>query len=108
MGSNLPRIVPIEVTFGPAIEVAGRYDGVPLGAGPAREVTDEIIGGDRGALGAGAGRRVQRAPRHGRLSPVTGRGCQGSPLGCQGLQRLTTEGFPGQPALLLLPWAPTG
>ena len=42
VGSNLPRIVPIEVTFGPAIEVAGRFDGVPLGRAR-REVTDEIM-----------------------------------------------------------------
>ena len=42
VGSNLPRIVPIEVTFGQAIEVAGRFDGVPLGRAR-REVTDEIM-----------------------------------------------------------------
>jgi 1-acyl-sn-glycerol-3-phosphate acyltransferase len=41
VGSNLPRIVPVEVTFGPAIEFAGRFDGVPLGRAR-REVTDEI------------------------------------------------------------------
>jgi 1-acyl-sn-glycerol-3-phosphate acyltransferase len=42
VGSNLPRIVPVEVTFGPPIEVAGRFDGVPPGRAR-REVTDEIM-----------------------------------------------------------------
>jgi 1-acyl-sn-glycerol-3-phosphate acyltransferase len=42
VGSNLPRIVPVEVTFGPVIEVAGRFDGVPPGRAR-REVTDEIM-----------------------------------------------------------------
>ena len=42
VGSNLPRIVPVEVTFGPVIEFAGRFEGVPLGRAR-REVTDEIM-----------------------------------------------------------------
>ena len=42
VGSTLPRIVPISVRFGEPIEVAGRYDGVPLGKAR-RLVTDEIM-----------------------------------------------------------------
>ena len=63
VGSNLPRIVPVEVTFGPAIEVAGRFDGVPLGRAR-REVTDEIMT----AIGALTGQELagvynERTPR---------------------------------------------
>jgi 1-acyl-sn-glycerol-3-phosphate acyltransferase len=42
VGSRLPKVVPVTVTFGKPIEVAGRYDGVPLGKAR-REVTDEIM-----------------------------------------------------------------
>ena len=42
VGSRLPRVVPVSVTFGAPIEVAGRYDGVPAGRAR-REVTDEIM-----------------------------------------------------------------
>ena len=42
VGSRLPRIVPVTVSFGAPIEVAGRFDGVPLGRAR-REVTDEIM-----------------------------------------------------------------
>jgi 1-acyl-sn-glycerol-3-phosphate acyltransferase len=42
VGSRLPRVVPVSVTFGKPIEVAGRYDGVPLGRAR-REVTDEVM-----------------------------------------------------------------
>jgi 1-acyl-sn-glycerol-3-phosphate acyltransferase len=35
-------VVPVSVTFGTPIEVAGRYDGVPLGRAR-REVTDEVM-----------------------------------------------------------------
>jgi 1-acyl-sn-glycerol-3-phosphate acyltransferase len=42
VGSRLPRVVPVSVTFGTPIEVAGRYDGVPLGRAR-REVTDELM-----------------------------------------------------------------
>ncbi len=42
VGSSLPRIAPVTVRFGEPIEVAGRYDGVPLGRAR-REVTDEIM-----------------------------------------------------------------
>ena len=42
VGARLPRIVPITVRFGEPIEVAGRYDGVPLGKAR-RLVTDEIM-----------------------------------------------------------------
>jgi 1-acyl-sn-glycerol-3-phosphate acyltransferase len=63
VGSNLPRIVPVEVTFGPVIEVAGRFDGVPPGRAR-REVTDEIMS----AIGALTGQEQagvynERAPR---------------------------------------------
>ena len=34
--------MPITVEFGPPIQVAGRYDGVPLGRAR-REITDEIM-----------------------------------------------------------------
>ena len=37
-----PKVVPVTVTFGTPIQVAGRYDGVPLGKAR-REVTDEIM-----------------------------------------------------------------
>ena len=42
VGSSRPRIAPVTVRFGEPIEVAGRYDGVPLGRAR-REVTDEIM-----------------------------------------------------------------
>jgi 1-acyl-sn-glycerol-3-phosphate acyltransferase len=42
VGSRLPRVVPVTVTFGAPIQVAGRYDGVPPGKAR-REVTDEIM-----------------------------------------------------------------
>jgi 1-acyl-sn-glycerol-3-phosphate acyltransferase len=42
VGARLPRIVPITVRFGTAIEVAGRYDGVAPGKAR-RLVTDEIM-----------------------------------------------------------------
>ncbi|ABL81008.1 phospholipid/glycerol acyltransferase [Nocardioides sp. JS614] len=42
VGAKLPRVVPVTVRFGRAIDVAGRYDGVPPGRAR-REVTDEIM-----------------------------------------------------------------
>jgi 1-acyl-sn-glycerol-3-phosphate acyltransferase len=42
VGSSLPRIAPITVTFGEPIDFAGRYDGVPSGRAR-REATDEIM-----------------------------------------------------------------
>lgn len=42
VGARLPRVVPITVRFGAPIEVAGRYDGVPLGRAR-REVTDQVM-----------------------------------------------------------------
>jgi 1-acyl-sn-glycerol-3-phosphate acyltransferase len=42
VGARLPRVVPVSVAFGTPIDVAGRYDGVPLGRAR-REVTDEIM-----------------------------------------------------------------
>ena len=42
VGSNLPRLAKVTVTFGEPIHVAGRYDGVPAGRAR-REATDEIM-----------------------------------------------------------------
>ena len=42
VGSRLPRRVKVTVTFGEPIEVAGEYDGVPLGRAR-RELTDRIM-----------------------------------------------------------------
>ncbi|GEP35103.1 1-acyl-sn-glycerol-3-phosphate acyltransferase [Nocardioides szechwanensis] len=42
VGSSLPKVVPVTVSFGAPIEVVGRYDGVPLGRAR-REVTDLIM-----------------------------------------------------------------
>jgi 1-acyl-sn-glycerol-3-phosphate acyltransferase len=42
VGTNVPRIVKVRVRFGPPIEVAGRYDGVPPGRAR-REITDEVM-----------------------------------------------------------------
>ena len=50
VGSSLPRIAPVTVRFGEPIEVAGRYDGVPLGRAR-REVTDEIMTAIQGLSG---------------------------------------------------------
>ncbi len=36
VGSNRPRVVPVEVTFGEPILVAGRYDAMAPGQGPPR------------------------------------------------------------------------
>ena len=42
VGSNVPRIVPVSVSFGEPIDFTGRYDGVPSGRAR-REATDEIM-----------------------------------------------------------------
>jgi 1-acyl-sn-glycerol-3-phosphate acyltransferase len=42
VGSNVPRIVPVSVSFGPPIDFTGRYDGVPSGRAR-RDATDEIM-----------------------------------------------------------------
>ena len=42
VGSRLPRLVKVTVSFGRALDFRGRYDGVPLGRAR-REVTDEIM-----------------------------------------------------------------
>ena len=39
VGARFPKLVPVTVRFGPPIIVAGRYDGVPLGAPGARSPT---------------------------------------------------------------------
>ena len=63
VGSNLPRVVPIEVTFGPPVEVAGRFDGVSLGRAR-REVTDEIMAAIAALTGQEpAGTYNERTPR---------------------------------------------
>lgn len=42
LGARFPRVVPLTVSFGTPIEVAGRFDGVPLGKAR-RLLTDEIM-----------------------------------------------------------------
>jgi 1-acyl-sn-glycerol-3-phosphate acyltransferase len=42
VGSSRPRVVPITVSFGEPIDVAGRFEGVPLGRAR-REVTDGVM-----------------------------------------------------------------
>jgi 1-acyl-sn-glycerol-3-phosphate acyltransferase len=42
VGSSLPKVVPVTVSFGEPIHVVGSYDGVPLGRAR-REVTDQIM-----------------------------------------------------------------
>ena len=52
-------VAKVTVTFGEPLDFTGRADGVPLGRAR-REVTDEIMAGHPGAVGPGAGRRLQR------------------------------------------------
>ncbi len=59
VGSKLPKLAKVSVTFGEPIEFAGRYDGVPLGRAR-REVTDEIMAAIQDTHRPGAGRRLQR------------------------------------------------
>ncbi|MGA8255921.1 MAG: lysophospholipid acyltransferase family protein [Nocardioides sp.] len=62
VGSRLPRVVPLTVSFGAPIEVAGRFDGMPLGRAR-RELTDEIMAAVRGLSGqVDAGCYNDRAP----------------------------------------------
>jgi 1-acyl-sn-glycerol-3-phosphate acyltransferase len=62
VGARLPRVVPVSVAFGTPIEVAGRYDGVPLGKAR-REVTDQIMRAIRALTGQDeAGVYNDRAP----------------------------------------------
>jgi 1-acyl-sn-glycerol-3-phosphate acyltransferase len=42
VGARLPKVVPVTVTFGTPIQVAGRFEGVPLGRAR-RELTDAIM-----------------------------------------------------------------
>jgi len=42
IGSSIPRVVKVHVTFGTPIQAGGRYDGVPLGKAR-RLLTDEIM-----------------------------------------------------------------
>ena len=42
VGSKYPRLAKVTITFGPPMDLAGQYDGVPLGRAR-REITDEIM-----------------------------------------------------------------
>jgi 1-acyl-sn-glycerol-3-phosphate acyltransferase len=42
IGSNIPRLVKVHVTFGTPIDARGKYDGVPLGKAR-RLLTDEVM-----------------------------------------------------------------
>jgi 1-acyl-sn-glycerol-3-phosphate acyltransferase len=42
VGARFPKVVPVSITFGTPIQVAGRFEGVPLGKAR-RQVTDEIM-----------------------------------------------------------------
>lgn len=42
VGASLPRLAKVSIAFGPPIEVAGRFEGVPLGRAR-RDVTDEVM-----------------------------------------------------------------
>jgi len=44
VGARLPRLAKVSVTFGEPIQVAGEYDGMPLGRAR-RELTDRIMAG---------------------------------------------------------------
>ena len=50
VGTNVPRVVKVSVRFGPPIEVAGRYDGVPPGRAR-REITDRVMSDIQGLSG---------------------------------------------------------
>jgi len=53
VGSNRVRLAKVSVTFGTPIEVAGRFDGIPLGKAR-RQLTDEIMA----AIGALTGQEA--------------------------------------------------
>lgn len=50
VGARFPRVVPVTVAFGPAIDPRGRYDGVPLGKAR-RLLTDEVMAAIQGLSG---------------------------------------------------------
>ncbi|WP_148613976.1 lysophospholipid acyltransferase family protein [Nocardioides rubriscoriae] len=50
VGSRLPHLVPLTVSFGAPIDVAGRLDGVPLGKAR-RVLTDEVMAAIAGLSG---------------------------------------------------------
>ena len=50
VGTTVPRIVTVQVRFGPPIEVAGQYDGVPPGRAR-REITDQVMTAIQGLSG---------------------------------------------------------
>ena len=62
VGARLPRLVTVDVRFGAPIEVAGRFDGVPLGRAR-RELTDEVMD----AIAALTGQ--ERAPGYNERAP---------------------------------------
>ena len=62
VGALLPRLVTVEVRFGTPIQVAGRFDGVPLGRAR-RELTDEVMD----AIAALTGQ--ERAPGYNERAP---------------------------------------
>ena len=68
VGSTLPRLASVTVRFGPPIDVAGEYDGVPSGSRAARAHRPGH-GRDRGTDRPGGGRGLQRAPL-GRVTPA--------------------------------------
>lgn len=62
VGSRLPRVVPVSVSFGPPVQVAGRFDGVALGKAR-RLLTDEVMRAIEALSGqVPAGAYNERAP----------------------------------------------
>ncbi|WP_246060935.1 lysophospholipid acyltransferase family protein [Nocardioides dongxiaopingii] len=62
VGSRLPRVVPVSITFGEPVQVAGRFDDVPLGKAR-RLLTDEVMEAVRALSGQEpAGVYNERAP----------------------------------------------
>lgn len=62
VGARLPRLVTVDVRFGPPIGVAGRFEGVPLGRAR-RELTDEVMDAIAGLTGQ------ERAPGYNERAP---------------------------------------
>ncbi|WP_435743114.1 lysophospholipid acyltransferase family protein [Nocardioides sp. SYSU DS0663] len=63
VGARIPRVVPVTVAFGEPVQVAGRFDGVPLGRAR-RLLTDEVMAAIQGLTGQEpAGVHHERAAR---------------------------------------------
>lgn len=62
VGATLPRVVTVDVRFGEPIQVAGRFEGVPLGRAR-RELTDEVMDAIAGLTGQ------ERAPGYNERAP---------------------------------------